>query len=97
MTERRRFLQASGAAGLALAAHAFAALAADDPSRVALVVGNNAYPQSPLGARRSRSRPASLTHSGSRAAAIPGTLGEWLVAGGLDGEIRELVYAKQYV
>jgi hypothetical protein len=46
--DRRQFLTVAGAAGALVASRPFPAVAASDPSRVALVVGNNAYPQSPL-------------------------------------------------
>jgi hypothetical protein len=49
MAQRRTFLKASAALGASAAAWPLpGVLAAPDPSRVALVVGNDAYPQSPL-------------------------------------------------
>jgi hypothetical protein len=49
MAARRTFLKAAAAVGATLASWPLPrALAAPDPSRVALVVGNDAYPQSPL-------------------------------------------------
>ena len=46
---RREFLKASAAAAVLAGGGAFPALAASDPARIALVVGNNAYPFAPLG------------------------------------------------
>jgi len=48
MFDRRQFLTATGVAGALAVGRPFPALGAEDPSRVALVAGNNAYPQSPL-------------------------------------------------
>jgi len=48
MSERRTFLKQAGSAGLLLATRPLAVLAAEDPSRAALVLGNNAYPEAPL-------------------------------------------------
>ena len=48
MVDRRVFLKTVGAASVLVGAHPWPALAAEDPSRVALVIGNDAYPQSPL-------------------------------------------------
>lgn len=48
MNTRRTLLKAISLAPAALAARPLSALAAADPSRVALVVGNNTYPASPL-------------------------------------------------
>lgn len=46
---RRDFLRAGGAAVALLGSGTFAARAATDASRIALVIGNNAYPFAPLG------------------------------------------------
>jgi hypothetical protein len=48
MNIRRTLLKAMTLAPAVLAARPFSALAASDPSRIALVVGNNAYAASPL-------------------------------------------------
>ena len=48
MNTRRTLLKAMSLAPAVLAARPFSALAASDPSRIALVVGNNAYAASPL-------------------------------------------------
>lgn len=48
MTTRRTVLKAMSLAPAVLAARALPALAAPDPSRIALVVGNSAYRQTPL-------------------------------------------------
>jgi hypothetical protein len=48
MVDRRAFLGAVAAAGVLAGGRPRSALAADDPSRVALVVGNDEYPRSPL-------------------------------------------------
>ena len=48
MVDRRSFLQASAALCTALWNHARGAGLASDPGRIALVIGNNAYPQVPL-------------------------------------------------
>jgi hypothetical protein len=48
MNTRRTLLKAMSLAPAVLAARPFSALAASDPSRIALVVGNNAYASSPL-------------------------------------------------
>lgn len=48
MVDRRMFLKAVAAASALAGSAPLPALAADDPSRVALVIGNDAYPQSPL-------------------------------------------------
>src|SRR5262245_18515652 len=48
MIDRRAFLRAAGTTGLLLGGRPLPVFAGDDPSRVALVVGNDAYPQSPL-------------------------------------------------
>jgi hypothetical protein len=48
MNTRRTLLKAMSLAPAVLAARPFSALAASDPSRIALVVGNNAYAAAPL-------------------------------------------------
>lgn len=48
MSNRRTFLKAAGLAPMLLAGRSFPAEPTADPSRVALVIGNNAYAQSPL-------------------------------------------------
>ena len=48
MVDRRAFLKTVAATGALAGAGPWPALAADDSSRVALVIGNDAYPQSPL-------------------------------------------------
>src|SRR5262245_57400671 len=48
MVGRRQFLTSAAAAGALAGAGPWPASAADDPSRVALVVGNDDYPRSPL-------------------------------------------------
>ena len=48
MVDRREFLKAVAAASALAGVRPWPALAADDPSRVALVIGNDTYPQSPL-------------------------------------------------
>jgi len=48
MVDRREFLRSVAAAGALAAAGARTALAAEDPSRVALVIGNDEYARSPL-------------------------------------------------
>ncbi len=48
MTTRRAFLKASAAASVAIAGKPITAVAQADPSRAALVVGNEQYKQSPL-------------------------------------------------
>lgn len=48
MNTRRTLLKAMSLAPAVLAARPFSALAASDPSRIALVIGNNAYAAAPL-------------------------------------------------
>ncbi len=48
MVDRRKFLKAVAATSALAGSSPWPALAADDPSRVALVIGNDTYPQSPL-------------------------------------------------
>src|SRR5262245_52779893 len=48
MVGRREFLTSAAAAGALAGAPSWPALAAEDPARVALVVGNDEYPRSPL-------------------------------------------------
>jgi hypothetical protein len=48
MSDRRAFLKLGASLGALLGGGPLAALAAPDPARVALVIGNNAYPRAPL-------------------------------------------------